>query len=167
MKQIIENLVNDFERGKLSRRQLVEALAIGAVTAGAMPIGLAGAARAAERLPLKANGINHIVYEVPDYARTRDFYADLLGMTVSEDTGKQCYLRFANTLLTARTFRQPTPKPFVNHICYSLADWDENAVEMELTRRGLAPRTDMGGGAKSFHIRDPDGYDVQIAPPLL
>jgi hypothetical protein len=35
-----------------------------------------------------------------------------------------------------------------------------------LKRRGLEPRVDMGGGAKNFHIKDPDGYDLQVAPPL-
>lgn len=160
MEQIIDNLLNDFERGKMNRRELIQTLAVGAMAAVATP------ALAQEARKLKAISVNHIVYEVPDYARTRDFYSDLLGMRISEDTGTQCYLEFGDTLLTARKIRQPGAKPFINHICYTLDNWDEDAVEAELRRRGLEPRTDMGGGAKSFHIRDPDGYDVQVAPPL-
>lgn len=161
MEQIIDNLLNDFERGRMSRRQLIQSLAAGALAGSAAP------ALAAEPRKLKAISVNHIVYEVPDYARTRDFYSDLLGMKVSQDTGTQCYLEFGDTLLTARKIRQPGAKPYINHICYTLDDWDEDAVEAELRRRGLEPRSDMGGGAKSFHIRDPDGYDVQVAPPLI
>ncbi|MGI4877475.1 MAG: VOC family protein [Janthinobacterium lividum] len=160
MEQIIGNLLSDFERGKMSRRQLIQALAIGAVAVNASP------ALSTEPTKLKAIGVNHISYGVTDYARTRDFYSDLLGMNVSQDTGKQCYLQFGDTLLTARKTRQPDGKPYIDHICYSLDNWDEDAVETELKRRNLEPRSDMGGGSKSFHIKDPDGFDLQIAPPL-
>lgn len=160
MEQIIDNLLADFERGRMSRRQLVQALAVGAVAGTATPL------LAAEPRKLKAISVNHYVYAVPDYAKTRDFYADLLGMRVSEDTGKQCYLGFGDTLLTARTSPLPDGKPYITHVGYTLDNWDADAVEAELKRRGLEPRTDMGGGAKSFHIRDPDGYDVQVGPPL-
>lgn len=160
MEQIIANLLNDFERGRMSRRQLVQALAAGVTAATATPALAAGPTK------LKAISVNHYVLAVPDYAKTRDFYADLLGMTVSEDTGKQCYLGFGDTLLTARTSPQPVTKPYVTHVAYTLADWNEDAVEAELKRRGLEPRPDMGGGAKSFHIKDPDGFDVQVNPPL-
>lgn len=160
MEQIIDNLLNDFERGKMSRRQLVQALAVGALAGTATPL------LAAEPRKLKAISVNHYVYAVPDYAKARDFYADLLGMKVSEDTGKQCYLGFGDTLLTARTSPLPDGKPYITHVGYTLDNWDADAVEAELKRRGLEPRTDMGGGAKSFHIRDPYGYDVQVGPPL-
>ena len=160
MEQIIDNLLNDFERGKMSRRQLVQALAVGALAGTATPL------LAAEPRKLKAISVNHYVYAVPDYAKTRDFYSDLLGMKVSEDTGKQCYLGFGDTLLTARTSPLPGGKPYITHVGYTLDDWDADAVEAELKRRRLEPRIDMGGGAKSFHFRDPDGYDVQVGPPL-
>lgn len=166
MHQIIDNLVSDFERGSMSRRQLVQALAAGVVAATAAPALAATPVATVAQRQLKAIGVNHIAYGVADYARTRDFYADLLGMEVSEDTGKQCYLGFGDTLLSARASRDPAGKPHVDHIAYSLADWDEDAVEAELQRRGLAPRPDLGGGAKSFHIRDPHGYKLQISPPL-
>ena len=38
MEQIIDNLLNDFERGKMSRRQLVQALAAGALAGTATPL---------------------------------------------------------------------------------------------------------------------------------
>ena len=36
----------------------------------------------------------------------------------------------------------------------------------ELNRRGLKPREDLGGHTRSFHIKDPDGFDVQLQGPL-
>ena len=38
--------------------------------------------------------------------------------------------------------------------------WDKAAVEAELKRRGHTPRPDT---ENSFHITDPDGFDVQIS----
>lgn len=159
MEQIIANLLTDFEHGKMSRRQLIQTLAVTAAAAGVS----APAVAAAAPLKMKASTVNHISYGVADYGRTRDFYADLLGMKVTHDDGKQCYLEFGETMLIARKTRQPDNKPFVDHICYTIANWDENAVEAELKRRNLAPRTDMGGGTKSFHVKDPDGFDLQVA----
>lgn len=166
MEQIIDNLLTDFERGKMSRRQLIQVLAVGALAGGTTPI------LAAEPRKLQAISVNHISYGVADYTKTRDFYADLLGMKVSQDTGQQCYLGFGDTLLTARKTKQPDNKPYIDHIAYTLGNWepgnaaDENAVEAELTRRGLAPKADMGGDSKSFHIKDPDGFNLQICAPL-
>ena len=74
MQQIIANLLNDFERGRMSRRQLVQSLAAGVAAAAATPAVAAGPTK------LKAISVNHYVLAVPDYAKTRDFYADLLGM---------------------------------------------------------------------------------------
>jgi catechol 2,3-dioxygenase-like lactoylglutathione lyase family enzyme len=156
MEQVIANLLEDFERGKLSRRQLISTLAVAAT-------GAAAPAFAAEPPKLKATAVNHISFGVADYGRTRDFYADLLGMRVTHDDGKQCYLEFGQTILLARKTRQPDNKPYVDHICYTLANWDEDKVEAELKRRNLNPRTDLGGGHKSFHVKDPDGFDLQVS----
>ena len=95
-----------------------------------------------------------------DYARTRDFYADLLGMKVSHDDGKQCYLSFGDTFLLPRNARQGVTAPRVDHIAYTIETWDKNAVEAELKRRGLTLRPDT---EDSFHVKDPDGFDLQIS----
>ena len=81
MESIIARLVQDFEQGKMSRRQLIQSLSITAAAAA----GIAPAARAAGK-PLEAGYVNHISYSVNDYKKVRDFYVDLLGMKVTEDT---------------------------------------------------------------------------------
>jgi hypothetical protein len=57
----------------------------------------------------------------------------------------------------------PTGKVGVDHIAYTLADWDTDkkvrpAVEAELKRRGLKIQSIEGG----FHVEDPDGFGVQM-----
>ncbi len=160
MEHVIANLLEEFESGKMSRRQLIKTLAVAAVGSAAPPV------LAAEGYKMNAVNINHISYGVADYARTRDFYVNLLNMKVTNDDGKQCYLHFGDSILLARKTRQPDNKPFVDHICYTLKPWDDKAVEAELNRRGLNPREDLGGHTRSFHIKDPDGFDVQLQGPL-
>lgn len=151
MEGIIAGLIAQFENGKISRRQLIQSLAVT----------VAAPALAAEKPKgFKAVAVNHISYEVKDYARTRDFYAELLGMEVKLDTGEQCHLAFGNSFLIPRGSRQPGGKPYVNHIAYTIANWNKNEVEENLLRRGFAPRQDT---VDSFHIRDPDGFDLQIS----
>ena len=157
MEKVVIDLLDQFERGKISRRQLVQTLSLGMVAASAAPS--LGAAAAAGRKGFKATAVNHISFGVADYKRTRDFYADLFGMPVTDDDGKQCYLRFGETVLIARKSQEPGNKPFVDHIAYTIDDWDKARVEAELKARGLKPEPDYN----SFHIRDPDGYDIQIA----
>ncbi len=165
MEQIIDNLLGDFERGKMSRRQLIQALAVGTFAGAAPPLLSATPALSAEPLKMKAVWVNHYAYRVADYARTRDFYADLLGMQVINDDGKECGLKFGNTVIKARKTPNPDGKPDIGHVAYVIENWDEKAVEAELKRRGLNPRTDTGGATISFHIKDPDGYDVELTSP--
>jgi len=139
MESVIAKLLQDFEQGKMNRRQLIQSLSLAAAAAA----GMAPAARAAGK-PLEALYVNHISYEVNDYKKVRDFYVDLLGMKVTEDDGKQC--------------RGPAK---VDHIAYTVTNWDaeKDGLEEELKRRGLQYR---GSAKTSFHVKDPEGMGVQF-----
>ena len=152
MEQIIAKLVQDFELGKLNRRQLIQCLTAAATTAAT--------AGAVEGEGFKAVAVNHISYQVADYTKTRDFYASLLGMKVSHDDGRQCYLSFGDTWLLPRNARQGSTPPRVDHVAYTIETWDKKAVETELKRRGLTPTPDTDD---SFHVKDPDGFNLQIS----
>ena len=157
MEHIINKLLRDFEEGRMSRRQLVQSLALAAAAAaGAAP------ARAAEGKGFKAVTVNHISYTVADYSKTRDFYADLLGMGVKQDNGRQCYMTFGDSFLLPRNARAGSnrPLPLVDHIAYTIEDWDKDKVKAELERRGLNPTPDTDD---SFHVKDPDGFNLQIS----
>jgi catechol 2,3-dioxygenase-like lactoylglutathione lyase family enzyme len=160
MEHIITKLLEDFERGKMTRRQLVKSLALSATAAaaaGANPLAAAEGGKG-----FTAVAVNHISYQVADYKKTRDWYVDLLGMKVSGDNGRQCNLSFGDhgTWLLPRNAREGTTAPKVDHIAYTIETWDQNAVKAELERRGLQPRVDT---ENSFHVKDPDGFDVQIS----
>jgi catechol 2,3-dioxygenase-like lactoylglutathione lyase family enzyme len=161
MEQLIGKLLQDFEHGKMNRRQLIQSLALAGAASAAVP------AIAQESQPSKGKGfhaveVNHISYQVPDYKKTRDFYSELLGMEVRKDDGRQCYLVFGDNIhIIPRQARagSTNPTPRIDHVAYTIRDWDKDVVEAELKRRGLNPRPDEG---TSFHVKDPDGFDVQI-----
>jgi catechol 2,3-dioxygenase-like lactoylglutathione lyase family enzyme len=160
MESIIAKLLQDFEQGKMTRRQLIRSLSIAATAASAAKAAPAFAAAPAEGYVAKATAINHVSYQVSDYKKARDFYAGLFGMQVSRDDGMQCRLSFGDNILIVRN-RMPAGK--VDHIAYTIANWDTDksvkpAVEAELKRRGLQIRTTEG----SFHVQDPDGFEVQM-----
>ena len=104
--------------------------------------------------------MNHISYSVNDYAKCRDFYADLLGMKVTEDNGQQCRLVFGNNILIPRNRSMGMP-PKVDHIAYTVINWDreKDAFEDQLKRRGLQY---TGSAKTSFQVKDPEGLGVQF-----
>ena len=81
----ITSLVDGFERGRLTRRQLVVGLA--AILGGAPA--LRGAARGDTIVDgtFKATAINHIALSVTDIERSRDFYQKHLSLPVMSLTG--------------------------------------------------------------------------------
>lgn len=170
MEKIISNLVHEFEQGKISRRQLIQTLAV--AVAGGAAVGAAGSARTAKpaaaapdasHSAFKATAVNHISYQCADYAKTRDFYADLLGMQPHNDDGHECYMRFGESVLIPRDAQdRPTKTAGIDHIAYTISDWNRAAVEAELKRRGLDPTPDT---PDSFHVRDINGYNLQICGP--
>jgi catechol 2,3-dioxygenase-like lactoylglutathione lyase family enzyme len=48
---------------------------------------------------------------------------------------------------------------------WQISPWDAKKVKAELEKRGLNPVADNDGpnGFESFHVKDPDGFDVQIS----
>jgi len=182
MEHIIAKLLQDFEQGKMNRRQLIQSLAL---TATASVAAVAPAAAADNKGIVKAVAFNHVSYEVHDYTKVRDFYAGLFGMQVSEDDGTQCRLSFGNNILIPRNRPSSIPTPRIDHIAYTIANWDtdknvKEALEAELKRRGVellqggpepgvvTPKksdplqASINKGIKGLHVKDPEGFIVQI-----
>ena len=182
MEQTIETLLKDFEDGKMNRRQLIKSLAM--VAAVAAPARRRAAAPAA-KAPWKTVHLDHISYSVTDYKRSAAFYANLMGWEIANDNGtNQATLKIGPVgEIIIRNARRPEGAPgaaaapaaaapanrppvtgVINHISYGVAPWDTDGVKAELERRGLNPRPDMvGADFKSYHVLDPDGWDLQIS----
>jgi hypothetical protein len=81
-------------------------------------------------------------------------------MQVRGDDGAQCTLAFGDTFIVVRKTEQADSKPYLDHFAVSIEDWNKDSVEALLKGRGLQPTPD---GDRSFHVKDPDGFDLQIS----
>jgi len=96
MESVIAGLLKDFEDGKMTRRQLIQSLALAAVAAAPGASALAQTAAAQPKPPIpqafeptgwKTVWLDHISFQVSDYRRSAAFYRDLMGWTIRNDNG--------------------------------------------------------------------------------
>jgi len=181
MEGFVATKLDEFEQGKISRRQLIETITLAATTVGAA--GSAGAAPA--QVGVTAAGINHVSYNCPNFKQAADWYSkvfnlDQVGLKDNEVTlpfgkkGEQPYNVTAKdvplTFIICRTRDlnapaangQPRPKAtnVVNHMAYTVADFDSTRVQAEL--KSLGVENIRAAGANAIHMTDPFGYDVEI-----
>lgn len=114
----------------------------------------------ASHAPLQAVGINHISYQCADYGKARDFYSQLLNAPVSNDTGKQAYVWFGDACIVFRNGPADAGRPVIDHMAWTLADWDPKHVLSVLKTHGLDGKADPAG--KSVMVKDLNGYPLQL-----
>ena len=150
MEHVISDLVTSFERGRLTRRELVQALAA---------VAMAGAGVPAAAVSLKSGSINHTSVLVSDMARSIDFYNRVFGLSVvNEDKpNKISRLGVAGKVLVS--LRVEPPPGLIDHFAVGVENFNRDAVTANLKEMGLTPRENLEFG---FHVKDPDGANVQI-----
>ncbi|OFV93464.1 MAG: hypothetical protein A3H28_16660 [Acidobacteria bacterium RIFCSPLOWO2_02_FULL_61_28] len=174
MEHIYAKILQDFEQGKTSRRQLIRNLARAVTGAAAVVAAAPAQTPAAAGTGLKAVSIGHISFDVADYKKTSDFYADFFGAKIFQGTNKnENHARIGETYITFRgpnIHKNAQPTPRVDHIAIAVEPWDNQndpgltglgagapRLQAELKRRGipLLPGTDI-------KVKDPEGFIVQI-----
>jgi catechol 2,3-dioxygenase-like lactoylglutathione lyase family enzyme len=217
MEDEITRLFNEFDRGKVSRRQLLQTLGF-AVAAAAVPMNLfaqgrcGGAAAGTAncdttpaKAPFAPTGWNtvymdHFTLQCADYKKEAAYYAALMNWKVRSDDGSKIYMDIGDdvggVILRGGYVAPPPPPPRVltpaesaaaagrgggrgggggrgprvpltavwDSYCWGIEPWNTKKVEAELVKRGLNPVADHDGkDFQSFHVKDPDGFDVQIS----
>ena len=152
METIIADLVNRFEVGGLTRRQLIQGLSMLMATSSS------SAASAAQTGGLPGTGIDHVSILVSDLQRSATFYQSVFGMTpLSEDKPNQILrLGMKRTIVS---LRHEGPTGVVDHFAISVENFNRETVTQRLAGHGLTPQQNVQFG---FHIKDPDGVVVQI-----
>jgi len=150
MHQEIERIVEDYDRGRLSRREMIAHL--GALAA-AMALG--ATATAAEPSTFTATGLNHIALNTPDIPLARDFYIKHLGLRVTSDGPNSCFMSFGNNFIAL--FKSPNAG--INHYCYSIENYNVRDAAEKLKAEGLNPRV----AGNRIYFKDPHGLEVQLA----
>jgi catechol 2,3-dioxygenase-like lactoylglutathione lyase family enzyme len=112
----------------------------------------------------KTVALEHISFQVPDYHKEAAFYVALMGWKLRSDDGKQAVLDIGDW--GSAIFKAAPPEQtsvLVDGFGFAIAPWNAKTVETELRKRGLNPVADNDGkGFESFHVKEPDGLDVQI-----
>ncbi len=216
----LANLFHEYDRGRMSRRQLLQALGLAVAV---QPIAVLargqgqpqGAGRQGQPadtnpapLPFEATGwttvlLDHFSAQAVDYQKEAAFYAALMNWKIRSDDGKQAVLDIGDWGgLIIRGGYQPPPAPppppapaatpaaaggdpaaagrqgrgggrgpaqprqlVFDNFCWGIEPWDAKKVEAELKKRGLNPvaDNDAKNNFESFHVKDPDGFDLQIS----
>lgn len=145
------------------RRRLLGALGGAGVSAMLGGCATAGSSDSGSGLA-RATAINHLSYAVTDYARTRDFYVELLGMKVAWDNGKMCGLEFGDPAKPEGIYLVPVKsgeKAAVSHIGYSIDNFTGNKdkIAAELKRRDYKFKADTEWG---WTLDDSAGYMIHF-----
>jgi catechol 2,3-dioxygenase-like lactoylglutathione lyase family enzyme len=151
MEAIISDLVNRFEKGALTRRGLIQGLAVLTVAGGSQAQVPAAA--------LKAARIDHMSIQVSDLPRSIAFYQKIFGLaTVSEDKPNEI-VRLGVGTKALVSLHHKSPTGLVDHFAIGVENFNRDAVTRELKTRGVTPEDNLDAG---FHIIDPEGISVQI-----
>lgn len=122
---------------------------------------------------MRIERIDHLVLTVADVGETARFYAEVLGMTVIEISGRTA-LRFGDQKINlharGREFepKAAKPTPGAADVCFLTTTPLAQVID-ELASRGVAiveGPTERTGALRplcSVYIRDPDGNLIEIA----
>ena len=153
----IEEMVQGFETGRVTRRQLIGGLGALMMSAMAAPLGaFAGpAAEGASGSTLQSVGLNHVALRVPDVARSREFYQQHLGLEVLRSGERNSFLSCGGNQFLA-LFR--SSQPGLDHYCYTVEGFEAGTTMAKLDKVGLKPERHED----RVYFDDPDGITVQI-----
>ena len=152
MEAVISNLLTSFEKGTLTRRELMQGLAL--VATGSR---LASAAEP-QSGGIKGARIDHVSIQVTDLKRSVEFYQKVFGFSVvSEDKPNEIVRLGTTKALVSLHHKNPTA--LVDHFAIGIDSFNKDAVTRELKQFGITPDENLDAG---FHIKDPEGMNVQI-----
>jgi len=151
MEAMISSLLNRFEKGALSRRDLVQGLAMLTAASSAAPVHAQDAA-------LKGTKIDHISIQVSDMPRSLAFYQKIFGLTVLSEDQEHGILRLGSKHVII-SIRREKPYGTVDHFGVRVENFNKDAVTQTLQQHGLKPDENWQYG---YYVKDPDGVNVQL-----
>lgn len=150
LEQVISSLLRRYEGGTLTRRELIQGLALLTVASGAASAADVGFA---------ASTINHVSIQVSDLKRSAEFYMRAFALPKRVAANPSVIrLGVGSSHLT---LRQDKVFGLVDHFCIGVDKFNRESVIRDLKQRGVTPEADEKGFA-GFHVKDPDGFSVQL-----
>jgi catechol 2,3-dioxygenase-like lactoylglutathione lyase family enzyme len=154
MTENIEALVTQYDRGDLTRRQLLQALAV--ITAS----------RTAPQTPnnlMKGRNLHHVNVRVSDVARSEAFYRRLFGLPPSrrvQGPDNHGLDLPGGGLIILQGANDPGR---IDHLCVGVDNFNAERFRSAVRNAGVGQV--QGEAADNFSVTDPDGLRVQISAP--
>ena len=159
MDPVVSDLLDRYENGRLSRRELLVGLS--ALTAADSTPALAQAPPP----PLTPVGIDHVSILVTDLQRSAEFYNRVFGLVTLGEDAPHKILRLGPKPAEGQrgkvivSLRQEPPAGRVDHWAFRIDGFNAEAATPTLKAHGLSPDNKLEYG---FYVRDPDGVVVQM-----
>ncbi len=165
----IDSLFDQYERGRMTRRNLVQVLA----AMFAMPATMLAqdAAPASEPL-VRGLGVNHIGLTVTDVERSYEFYHRLFGVTKgwpATNAGTGIHLDFPTVGYISVDVAEK--KGVITHFSVSVESIDQDSskrladlINAALPDAKARAAYQANDGVSTVNLLDPDGVHVQISP---
>jgi catechol-2,3-dioxygenase len=151
METVIASLISRFEKGSLSRRDLIQGLAM-LTAAGGAP------AAQGQSAAIKGIKIDHISIQVSDLPGSIAFYQKMFRFSVvSEDKPNEIVRLGAGKTVVSLHHKSPTG--MVDHFAIGVDNFNQETMTAQLKSLGAIPENNLDAG---FHIKDPQGISVQI-----
>jgi len=186
MQGYVATKLDEFEKGKISRRRLIEALTF-AATAG---VATTETQAQANRPKLQIALTNHLSYTCPNFQQAGEWYSKVLNVQPDNiqktelalpfgKMGEQPYnvtakdvpltfiicrtrdLNAPPTATAAAAPARPRPEAVIDHVGFTVANFNRAEAKAKLNALGVKNVRD--GGEYSLHMDDAFGFDVQIS----
>lgn len=164
----IDALFDQYDRGRMTRRGLMQALAM-----LALPAKVLGAQAAADSAPIvRGLGVNHVGLLVSDIERSYAFYHRLFGVKkgwLAKNNGSGVHLDFPTGYISVDS--EAGQKSAITHFSISVDHTDQDSakrladkINQELPDAKAKAAFQANDGVSTVNLVDPDGFHVQISP---
>lgn len=167
MNGTIDTILQRYEQGQVSRRDVI--LALSALVAAP-----AAAEAQAPAAPIAARSLNHASISVADVDRSVRFYQSVFGMRVisREGVAGNPTAGGGNTAVVVNVAPGPGPEfigiykaepaGHIGHFCLGVENFDADKALATLKQRGVNARMRVRGESKEIFLTDPDNVSVQL-----
>lgn len=147
MRERVDKLLDEYERGELSREEFAQAIANMASISE----------EPSTSAVFRARTINHVTLKVTDLERSRAFYQEMFGLPLNKRTEDGCILGLGNSFFGI----YQTETAGFDHICMGIDAFRFDSIMKQLQQDypHLKPRS---LGERVF-LYDPDGIKVQLS----
>jgi catechol 2,3-dioxygenase-like lactoylglutathione lyase family enzyme len=155
----MERLVALYDRGGLSRRQLLQglfALSVGPYVANPL------ATESGQTAPLlQTRTLNHVTLFATSVARSKAFYQRLTGLPIRAEDKDFCEFRLEGGFLGIYA-PDAGQQPGFNHFCFGIDAYDPQATIAAL-KTAMPEAKPVLENQDQVYVQDPDGVRIQFA----